>query len=198
MSEEKTLGSLTKVRLLVPVWLQRAASDLGYLPRRALVGTAYWAGYASTHWHLGRARRRRLLPPALVPTDGGQETLERVDTVACVNFLMGGAETEELLVQRFLNGYAVQLQSLDGFQQAVLARDQRSPDLYVAMTLWDTLPQAQSAPELPKEVQDLRIITSTKVLRIVGRRSRPNWRGIERRPGERRSGRTRRHAAVVG
>ena len=180
MSEGRIRGSLTKVRLLVPVWLKRAASEIGHLPRRALAGTAYWAGYASTHWHLGRVRSQRSLPPAPEPTDGDREDLERLDTVACVNFLMGPAGTEELLMDRFLNGYAPQLQTLDGFQQAVLARDQRSPDLYVVMTLWDSLAGAQSAPELPKDVQDLRILTSTKVLKIVGRRSRKSGRSVRR------------------
>ncbi|MFQ5657122.1 MAG: antibiotic biosynthesis monooxygenase family protein [Candidatus Methylomirabilales bacterium] len=203
MSEGRIRGSLTKVRLLIPVWLKRAASEIGVLrrrafielgdlPRRALAGTAYWAGYASNHWHLGRAHRRRSLPPGPDPSDGDREDLERLDTVACVNFLMGPAGTEELLVDLFLNGYALHLQTLDGFQQAVLARDQRSPDLYVVMTLWDSLAAAQAAPELPKDVQDLRIITSTKVLKIVGRKSRKLDRG------ERRSVRTRQQPVAVG
>ena len=192
MSEGRIRGSLTKVRLLVPVWLKRAASEIGELPRRALTGTAYWAGYASTHWQLGRTRSQRSLPPGPEPTDGDQEDLERLDTVASVNFLMGPAGTEELLMDRFLNGYAPQLQTLDGFQQAILARDQRSPDLYVVMTLWDSLTEAQSAPELPKDVQDLRIITSTKVLKIVGRRSRKGDRS------KRRSVRDRQQPVAIG
>lgn len=168
MSEGRIRGNLTKVRLLVPVWLKRAASEIGDLPRRALEGTAYWAGYASTHWHLGWARGRASLPPAPMPTDGDREALGEVGTVACVHFLRVQPWTEALLIQQFVSSYAAQLQALVGFRQAILARDKRNPDLYVAMTLWDSLTQAQSAPELPKGVQDLRIMTSTKVLEIVG------------------------------
>ncbi len=116
--------------------------------------------------------------------------------VACVNFLLGQPWTGERLIERFVNGYVAQLQSLDGFQEALLARDQRNPDLYVAMTLWESLAQAQSAPELSEDIQQLLVTRSTAgVHEIVGRTFRSGWDGIERRRGERRSGQDRRQAS---
>lgn len=190
MSQDTMLGNTKKV------WLKRAANDLGDLPRRALVGTAYWAGYASTQWQRGRNRIRRSLPPALGVIDGGREALERTGTVACITILTVQAWAGELLTERFLNGYAAQLQFLDGFRQAILARDQSNPDLYVAMTLWDDPAQAQAAPELPEHMQQFILIRS-KIVEIVGRRGRPGWDGIERRRTERRTGGDRRQVVAL-
>lgn len=189
MSEERTLTGLKKV------WFKRAASDLGDLSRRALVGTAYWAGYASTPWHRGRNRRLRSLPPAL-SIIAGREAIERTGSVACITILTVQPWAGDLLVERFLNGYAAQLQFLDGFRQAIIARDESNPDLYVAMTLWDSKAQAQAAPELPEQMQQFILIRS-KVLEIVGRTSCSTWGGTERRRGERRSGLDRRQAVAV-
>ena len=190
MSEDRIDGNSKKV------WLKRATSDIGDLPRRALVGTAYWAGYASTQWQRGRIRVRRSLPPALAVIDGGREALGRTGSVACITILTVQPWAGELLTERFLNGYVAELQSLDGFRQAVLARDQSNPDLYVAMTLWDNPAQAQAAPELPEHMQQFILIRS-KVVEIVGRRSRPGWEGIERRRIERRMGGDRRQVVAL-
>lgn len=189
MNEERLLGGLKKV------WFKRAASDLGDLPRRALVGTAYWVGYASTHWTRGRNRRLRSLPPA-VAIINGREVLEQAGTVACITILTVQPWAGDLLIERFLNGYAAQLQLLDGFRQALIARDRSNPDLYVAMTLWDSPAQAEGAPELPEHMQQFILIRS-KMLEIVGRTFRSSWDGVERRRTERRTGRDRRQTLAL-
>ncbi|MFQ5840068.1 MAG: hypothetical protein ACE5HK_05050 [Candidatus Methylomirabilales bacterium] len=193
MSEEKTFGSLTKVRLLVPPWLKRVARDIGDLPQRVLLGTAYWAGYASTNWHLGRARGRRSLPPAAGGQDGGWEIPCGVGTVACVDRLMARPWAGELVVERFLNDYVTQLKSVGGFRQALLAQERQNPDIYLALTIWDSVDQAQSAPELPEDVQELLISRSATLHEIVGSKPRPSWDGMDRR-----SGKDRRQAVTVG
>ncbi|MFQ5989468.1 MAG: antibiotic biosynthesis monooxygenase [Candidatus Methylomirabilales bacterium] len=190
MSEVRVLGGSRKD------WFKRRASDLGELPRRALVGTAYWAGYVSTNWNLGRNRVRRSLPPALGVIDGDPPAVERAGTAACITILTVQPWASDLLVERFLIGYAAELQSADGFRQAILARDQSNPDLYVAMTLWDSPGQAQAAPELPEDMQHFVLIRS-KLLEVVGRRFRSTWDGIDRRRKERRAGVDRRQVAAV-
>ncbi len=190
MSEVRVLGGSRKD------WFKRRASNLGDLPRRALVGTAYWAGYVSTNWHLGRNRVRRSLPPALGVIDGDPVVTGQTGTAACITILTVQPWASDLLVERFLIGYAAKLQSADGFRQAVLARDQSNPDLYVAMTLWDSPGQAQAAPELPDDMQHFVLIRS-KLLEVVGRKLRSTWDGIDRRRRDRRSGRDRRHAAAA-
>jgi len=189
MSEERISDNSKKM------WFKRAASDLGDLSRRALVGTAYWAGYASTPWQRGRNRRLKSLPPARAIIND-REVLKQEGTVACITILTVQPWAGDLLVDRFLNGYAAQLQLLGGFRQAVIARDHSNRDLYVAMTLWDSPAQAQAAPELPEHMQQFILIRS-KVLEIMGRRFRSTWDGVERRRTERRRGRDRRQALAL-
>ena len=120
-------------------------------------------------------------------TDGGRDRRERAGAVTCANLLMMRRWTGNLFIERFLSGYVAQLQSLDGFREVFLARDQRNPDLYVATTLWDSLAQAQAAPDLPEDIQQLLIGRSiTSMQEIVGRWFRPRWNGIERRGRARR------------
>ncbi len=190
MREESTLGGLTKA------WVKRATNNVGDLPHQALVGSAHWAGCASTYWHLGRGRRQRALSPALAVIDGGREAPEQRGAIACINIFAVEPWTGDLLIERFLNTHATQLQFLDGFRQAILAPPQSNPDVYIAVTFWDSPAQAQAAPELPEDMQEL-ILVRSRMLEIVGRKFRPRWDGIERRRTERRMGVDRRQAGAI-
>ena len=185
MSEEKTLGDLTKVLL------RRATSDMAGLPRRVLLNTAYWAGYASSQWYSGRARGRRALPSALSIIHGSADRRERRGTVARVNLFMVKPWAGERFIERFLGSYVTELQFLDGFCQAILARDQQNPDLYVGVTLWESLAQAEKAPDLPEDIEHS-VVMPSKALDIVGRWFSAAWDGVERRDRERRTGQDRR------
>lgn len=185
MREERTLGDLTKALV------RRAAGDMVGLPRRVLVNTAYWAGYASSQWHFGRTRGRRALPSAVSIIAGRREGRERRGTVARVNLFMVKPWTGERFIERFLGSYVSELQFLDGFCQAILARDQQNPDLYAGLTLWETLAQAEKAPDLPEDIEHS-LVMRAKVLDIVGRWFSAAWDGVERRHRERRIGQDRR------